>query len=199
MNPNYATEGAYRVYIDYLALKRHFTSKTYDYQKYNGKTKASFDAFQTRNDAFFFYKLSQNPKSHDLMLSNIVLNPNVWVRELLEDRCEEIYLDWKKRIDGLTHHFNQDLKQLNDDYQSNFVIINGQHPPLLSKFLQRKISLETFTILTNLSNVLKYWEDNIVDKIIASDKINLSKKYMPFLDIDRKKFATHIKSHIQSV
>lgn len=199
MNPNYATESAFKTYIDYLALKRHFTTKNYDYQKYNGKTKASFDTFQTRNDAFFFYKLSQRPERHNLMLSNIVKNPNTWIKDILEESGEEIYADWKKRIDGLSYHFEQDLSKLDDDYKSNFVVINGQHPKLLSLFLQRKISLETFTILTNLSKVLDYWEQNVVDKIVAGDKILLSRKYYPFLDFDRKKFSAIIKNQLSTV
>jgi hypothetical protein len=199
MKPNYATEAAFKTYIDYLALKRHFTTKSYDYHKYNGKVKASFESFQTRNDAFFFYKLSQRPENQQLIISNMVQNPDVWIRDIVEETGEEIYKSWKKRVDGLTYHFQQDLKQLDEDYKSNFIVIGGQHPRLLSLFLQRKISLETFTILTNISNVLDYWENNVVDKIVACDKIELSRKYYPFLDVDRKKFSVIIKNHLTSV
>ena len=199
MKPNYATEAAFKTYIDYLALKRHFTTKSYDYHKYNGKVKASFESFQTRNDAFFFYKLSQRPENQQLIISNMVQNPDVWIRDIVEETGEEIYKSWKKRVDGLTYHFQQDLKQLDEDYKSNFIVIGGQHPRLLSLFLQRKISLETFTILTNISNVLDYWENNVVDKIVACDKIELSRKYYPFLEVDRKKFSVIIKNHLTSV
>jgi hypothetical protein len=199
MNPNYATEDAFRTYIDYLALKRHFTTKTYDYHKYNGKVKASFDSFQTRKDAFFFHKLSQNQNRNKLLLSNIVHNPNTWVGDLFEQAAEDVYLAWKKRIDGLTYQFQQDLKLLDDDYKSNFLVKEGQHPKLMSLFLQRKVSLETFTIITNLSNVLTYWDENVVDKVVAGDKILLSRKYFPFLEIDRKKFSSIIKNHLENV
>jgi hypothetical protein len=199
MNPSYATEDAFRSYIEYLALKRHFTTKSYDYHKYNGKVKASFDAFQTRRDVFFFYKLSKNPDRHELVLSNMIKNPNIWVGEILEETAEEVYKSWKKRIDGLTYHFQQDLKQLDEDYKANFVVSNGQHPKLLSLFLQQKVSLETFTILTNLSNVFDYWNEKVVDKIVAGDKILLSRKYFPFLELDCKKFSAIIKNHINSV
>lgn len=199
MNPNYATEDAFKTYIDYLALKRHFTTKTYDYHKYNGKVKGSFESFQTRKDAFFFHKLSQNPNRHLLLLANIVNNPNMWVGDLFEQTAEDVYLAWKKRIDGLTYQFQQDLKLLDDDYKSNFIVREGQHPKLMSLFLQRKVSLETFTIITNLSNVLTYWDENVVDKVVAGDKILLSRKYFPFLEIDRKKFSSIIKTHLESV
>jgi hypothetical protein len=199
MSINYSTKEAFNVYIDYLAIKRHFTNKSYDYHKYNGKVKASFESFQTRNDAFFFYKLSKKLESRDIILSNILHNQNVWIREITEEKGDEIYKDWKKRIDGLTYQFQQDLKVIDEDYKSNFIVTNGQHPKLVSLFLQRKISLETFTILTNLSNVFEYWDKNIVDKIVAYDKILLSRKYFKFLDIDQKKFSQIIKNHLISV
>ena len=194
MSTNYANEDSFKTYIDYLALKRHFTNDSYDYHKYNGKIKASFDKFQTRNDAFFFFKLSKRSDRHHFMLSNIVKNPNIWVRDLCEDSAENTYLDWKKKIDGLTYQFNIDLGKLKEDYKSNYVVTEGgQHPYLMSLFLQKQISLETFSILTNMSQVFDYWEKEIVDKFISRDIIRLSKKYYPFLEIDNKKFQDVVK------
>lgn len=194
MSTNYANEDSFKTYIDYLALKRHFTNDSYDYHKYNGKIKASFDKFQTRNDAFFFFKLSKRSDRHHFMLSNIVKNPNIWVRDLCEDSAENTYLDWKKKIDGLTYQFNIDLGKLKEDYKSNYVVTEGgQHPYLMSLFLQKQISLETFSILTNMSKVFDYWEKEIVDKFISRDIIRLSKKYYPFLEIDNKKFQDVVK------
>lgn len=195
MQGNYATDESFRTYIDYLALKRHFTTDGYDYQKYNGKVKASFDSFQVRNDTFFFYKLSKKDERHHLMLSNFIKNPNVWVRDLCEENAEAVYLDWKKRIDGLTYLFTSDLGKLKEDFKSNFVVgSSGQHPYLMQIFLQKQISLETFSILTHISNVFPYWEKEIVDKVVSRDMIRLSRKYYPFLTIDRKKFQSVIKT-----
>lgn len=194
MSTNYANEDSFKTYVDYLALKRHFTNDGYDYHKYNGKIKASFDKFQTRNDAFFFFKLSKKSDRHHFMLSNIVKNPNIWVRDLCEESAENTYLEWKKKIDGLTYQFNLDLGKLKEDYKSNYVVTEGgQHPYLMSLFLQKQISLETFSILTNMSKVFDYWEKEIVDKFISRDIIRLSKKYYPFLEIDNKKFQDVVK------
>jgi hypothetical protein len=59
--------------------------------------------------------------------------------------------------------------------------------------MQKKITLETFTLLTNLSNIFPYWEKEIVDRIVARDIIRLSRKYRPFLSIDEKKFKNLIR------
>lgn len=193
MTINYANEESFRVYIDYLALKRHFTTDSYDYKKYNGKVKASFDSFQTRNDAFFFYKLSRKNDWHNMILANILKNPNIWIREILEDKGEQIYAEWEGRIDALTYTFKDDLSRLKDNYADNFIPVQGQHPYVMTLYLQNKISLETFTILSNISNIYDRWSNELVDKVVARDIIRLSKKYYPFLEIDRKKFSEIVK------
>lgn len=193
MTINYATEEAFRVYVDYLALKRHFTTDNYDYHKYNGKVRASFESFQTRNDAFFFYKLSRNKNWHNMILANILKNQNVWVREILEETGDSIFAEWEGRIDSLTYTFKDDLSRLKDNYADNFIPNNGQHPYIMTLYLQNKISIETFTILSNISNIYERWSNEIVDKVVARDIIRLSKKYYPFLEIDRKKFSEIVK------
>ena len=40
----------------YNALKLHFTSDSYDYFKYHGKTNVSKQTFTTRKDKYQFYK-----------------------------------------------------------------------------------------------------------------------------------------------
>lgn len=69
----------------------------------------------------------------------------------------------------------------------------------MTLYMTRQITLETFTILTNISNVFPYWEQNIVDKVIARDMIRLSKKYYPFLEIDKKKFSAIVKDTLELV
>lgn len=192
---NYATEESFNTYIDYLALKRHFTTSSYDYHKYNGRVKASFKSYQTRNDAFFFYKLSQRPDRHNLMLANIVANPNIWVRDLCEDRAEEVYVEWKKKTDALTRTFTTDLSKIDPQLQDNFVVRPGSHPSLIERLLRKQISFETFTILAHVTNVFPYWEQMLGNDVVAADVIKTSKKYFPFLEVDKKKFASVLKSH----
>ena len=194
MTINYATDESFRVYVDYLALKRHFTTDSYDYHKYNGKVKASFDNFSTRNDTFFFYKLSKNKDWHNILLSNILKNPNVWIREMLEESGESTFAEWEGRLDSLTYTFKDDLSRLKENYPDNFISVNGQHPYIMTLYLQNKITIETFTILANISNIYERWSTEIVDKIIARDIIRLSRKYYPFLEIDRKKFSEIVKN-----
>ena len=192
---NYANEASFRVYVNYLALKKHFDTDGYDYHKYNGKIRASFEKFQTRPDAFFFYKLSKKDDPLKILLSNLILNPKAWIREIVEERGEENYLNWQRKMDSLSYNFKNELKKLKDDYHSNFIVKDGQHPHIMTLYLQKEISLETFTLLCKLSNVYPLWEKEIVDKFVARDIIRLSKKYYPFLDINKEKFSKIVKQH----
>ena len=190
---SYANEDSFHWYVKYLAMKKHFTSDGYDYHRYNGKIRASYDKFRTRNDAYFFEKLSRKENPEKLILSNMIVKPNAWIREIVEQEGEERYIEWQRKIDSLSRVFKSDLNLLDDNFQANFTAVNGQHPYIMSMYMQKKISLETITILAKITNIFPYWEKEIVDKIIASDIIRLIRKYRPFLEIDEKKFKNIVK------
>jgi len=134
------------------------------------------------------------------MLANMLVKPNIWVRELLEDTANERYLAWKKKIDSLTQTFKSDLRYLDENFKSNFIVpSDGQHPRLMSLYLSRQITLETFTILCHVSNVFPYWEQNIVDRVVARDIMKLARKYYPFLDVDKKKFSAIVRDTLDLV
>jgi hypothetical protein len=189
----FANEESFNWYVKYLAMKQHFTTDGYDYHKYRGKIRASFDSFRTRNDVFFFHKLANKEEPENILLATMVVKPNAWIREIVEQDGEDRYFEWRRKIDSLSRVFKEDLNKLEDDYQQNFITHNGQHPHVMNLFVQKKITLETFTLLTNLSNIFPYWEKEIVDRIVARDIIRLSKKYRPFLSIDEKKFKNIIR------
>jgi hypothetical protein len=191
-------DSGFETYIKYLALKKHFTSDGYDYHKYNGKVRASIETFRTRNDAYSFTKLSKKDNVIDFMLANFINNQNIWVRQLLDYEAENRYLEWRKKIESLTYTFKSELKNLNEDWTANFVSRDGQHPYIMTQYSQKKISLETFVILTHAANIFEYWSEKIVDKIISRDIIRLSRKYKPFLLYDERKFKDIIRDHFQT-
>lgn len=190
---SYANENSFQWYVKYLAMKKHFTSDEYNYHKYNGKIRASYDKFRTRNDAYFFEKLSNKENPEKLILANIIVKPNIWIREIVEQEGEDRYINWQGKIDSLSRIFKTELNLLDDNFQANFTSVNKQHPLLLTMYLQKKISLETLTILSNIANIFPYWEKEVVDKIVAGDIIRLIKKYKPFLEIDEKKFKDIVR------
>lgn len=190
---SYANEQSFGLYVNYLAMKKHFTTDNFDYHKYNGKIRATYDKYRTRPDVYFFHKLSKMEHPRDVLLSNMIEKPNAWIRDIVEESGEARYLDWKRRIESLGYLFKSELSKLDDDWQANFATPDGQHPLVLRLFIQKQISVETWTILTHIANIFPYWDKNLVDKIVARDIIRLSKKYRPFLEIDEKKFKDIVR------
>lgn len=187
--PVYNTRAAYDIYVYYLALKRHFTSN-YDFFKYNGKVKANAMSFENRKDKFFFYKLSRMREARELILANLLEDPNIWIGEMMDDKAMNIYHEWLKRQQSLTYIFKRELNELDDDFDANFIVDNGQHPRLLKLYTQRHVSLETLIVLTGMAKCLSYWNKNISDTIVFPSINNTIKKYKPFLNYDVEKMKT---------
>jgi|TARA_X000000950_G_scaffold60719_1_gene73763 hypothetical protein len=188
-----ASDDPFNAYVKFLALKKHFTTDNYDYFKYNGKVRANRETFMSRNDAYSFAKLAKKDDPQGLILSNILINKNIWIRDLLDSEAEARYTNWRKRIESLGYIFKSELAHLNDEYKRNFISRDGQHPLVMTLLLQKKISLETFTILSHSANIFSYWSEKVVDKHVSFDIINKSKKYKPFLDYDTNRFNTYVK------
>lgn len=182
----YNTNDAYQMYVYYLAIKRHFTSN-YDFHKYNGKINASVTSFETRKDKFFFYKLSKKTDAKNFILANVVENPNIWVGDIVGEKGDAVFMEWKKRQQSISYVFKSELSNLDEDFDSNLIVKDGQHPKLLRLYINRTISKETLIIVDDLTNVFSYWNNKLVDKIIFPDILNTCNKYKPFLEFDRNK------------
>lgn len=179
---------AYETFILYISLKNHFTQKNYDYFKYNGKSRISFTSFEKRKDRIFFQKLAKHNDVLGFLVSNLVLNNKSWIKTLAySEEAENIYKNWLKVNQSLLYTFKQDLNKLDDNFNSNFIIKENSHPPILSLFLSGDISLETFCILIDISNCEKYFDKNLKDDVIWKEIGLKVKKYKPFIRYDKEK------------
>lgn len=75
----------FEAYKTYVSLKNHFTKESYDYFKYGGKGKFSESSFEVRKDKYFFYKLSKQKDLVNYIVSNFVVNENLWVGDLVNE------------------------------------------------------------------------------------------------------------------
>ena len=185
----YDTEDAFKMYVYYLALKRHFTSDSYDFFKYNGKVRADRKSFETRKDKYHFFKLSKKENAKELILSNMLVDPNIWVGKLFDEKSVKIYTEWKKRKDSLTHTFKSEISNLDDDFNRNFLVEGGDYPFVLKIYNRGKISLETLIILIDVSGCLSYWKQKLSDNVLFSPINNKVERYRGFFeyDIDKMK------------
>lgn len=183
----YSTQAAYDLYVYYLALKRHFTTD-YDFFKYNGKVKASQQAFENRKDKFQFYKLSKRKDAKEYILANMIYEPTLWIGDLIDnEKAEEVLVEWTRKQQALSYVFDTDLTELNPDFNSNLVVEDGQYPRLLQLYNMRRVNVETLIIIDDLVKNFRYWERNISDPIIFPQIKRTVEKVRPFISYDRPK------------
>lgn len=188
----------FQVYVDYLALKNHFTTEWYDYIKYNGKTKANVESFETRKDRMFFEKLARHRDPHNLMLANFVNDNKVWARDLAySPDCENTYIEWLKKTQAIVNTIRNDLGHFNEDFNSNFVVEGNSHPKCLQLYLGGDICRETFTVVVDVTGCFKYWDKKLADDFMWQDTKIGYQKYLPFLKYDRAKVKQTLRERFE--
>lgn len=183
----------YDTYITYLSLKKHFAEPKYDYFKYNGKVKASVDAFEKRSDKIFFKKISKHKDTINYILANVIDRKIGYAGDLVGEEAEECYTNWLRINESLTYNTISEIGELRESFTDKFRVQNGQHPELLKMRIRNKISLETFTILNEHLGFFSVWDRKISDDIIWPKHRDKSLKYCQFLDYDRNKVKKFLK------
>lgn len=176
------------VYRDYLALRNHFNSSSYDFFKYQGKGSAKSDSFNRRKDKFFFEKVAKHKDPHGFMLANFVNDSKTWIRDMAySDDAERVYLSWLKRKDSLTYILSNDLDKLQLPFDSNFVIHDGQHSYILVLLLGDQINVESVCVLMDLIGCYSYWDKQLKDDVVWQEIGQRLKKYTPFIKYEKEK------------
>lgn len=194
----------FAAYALYNALKLHFTSNSYDYFKYHGKTSVSKNTFSTKKERFSFYKLSRKYSIEELKnfyVANFIVGKGNWARELLTPEAEDNYKRWQKITQSLTYTFENDIMLLLDKVKTPNELLSvssGDYPMLLKATMQEDISLETLVILNDIMKFFVMWNEKIEDDIIWPNFRMKCEKYSPFLSYDKKKFKTILKDKIGS-
>ena len=179
---------AFECYQEYIALKNHFTKPSYNYFKYNGKSKLNIGSFDARKDKLYFMKVAKHSEPRNYILSNLVENPKFWIKEIaFSPTSEKIYRDWSKRQQSMLYLFKEELSKLNDEFDSNFKAEDKTHPYVVKLFLRKDISLETLVLLVDLVKCSAYWSKRFEYDPTIESILNKVMKYRPFLEYDREK------------
>lgn len=180
----------FEAFEKYIALKNHFTQKTYDFFKYNGRVKIRPEAFERRRDKYFFVKLAKNQHVVDYLLANFVDGDvNQWVGDIVQHQeSEEIYKNWLSRQQSLTYRFRQDMSKLDSVFDQNIICKKNEHPKLLVLYLQKQICIETLIIMDMLTGCFKHWDKHIEEQVIWPNVKRKCLRYRPFLSIDVDKY-----------
>ena len=190
--------GPFDTYKTYLSLKNHFTSKTYDYHKYCGKSRASVQSFYKRKDRFWFEKLARQKDDKEIenfFIANFVScsDPQtLWIGEIIRNG-ETSYTSWQKKVQSLSYVFKEESKGLFGEHKVDDVFdCSKGHPIILKKFLSGKISLETLVIYDRIFLFRNNFDKKMDDPVWETVSLKM-KKYSPFLNIDVFRFKKLLK------
>ena len=183
---------------EYLALKNHFTKKSYDYHKYCGKSRATVQSFYKRKDRFWFEKVVRQKTDKEVVeffVANFVScsDPqSLWIGEIMKEG-ETRYKEWQKKVQSLSYLFKEESQQIFSQHKFEEVFdCSKSHPVLLKMFLSGKISLETLVIYDKIFMYGNNFDKKLKDPVWESVSMKI-KKYNPFLNIDVLKFRKILK------
>lgn len=199
----------FEAYKLYVSLKQHFSIQNdYNYVKYNGKTRnISVSTYERRNDKFFFEALG-NKQKKDLLqyfVANFAYHGSdaVWIGDLHSKESEDVYFNWKKRVQSLSYIFEEDLKEVNEfliarglGFDRLFDVEDGEHPIIFRFVQQRMIEVESYIIMDSVLKFSKRIAKKIIDSYIFPTEQYKYDRYGDFLKLTD---STHYENIMKGV
>lgn len=192
----------FEAYQVFMAMKLHFTTESYDYSKYNGKTTVTPSSFKKRKDAWRFKRMGKRFTKSELemyLLANFMENKNVWIGSLRK----EPYFNLLKKIEGLEYHFKKDVRALVErseekgvDFWTLFKYTNHEHPEVLKMLASEEISIETFMLIDRLVHCSEMYEHRMKNDILWREIKETMDLYQPFLTEDVKQYRSILSQAI---
>lgn len=186
-----------------MAIKLHFTSEKYNVFQSRGSVKGTRDTFNSRNDRYIFEKLANRyPEDREIIqffVSNFAYGNDTAIYG--NGEAEELYLEWQRRKQSITKVFIDDLTNIMNFCDANkfstdgiFRSKNGELPVLLTLYLSGKVSIETISIIDDISPFVSNWKNDTTTRVVLGDKILRINKLKGFVKYDKEKL-TKIFNH----
>lgn len=184
---------SYQAYQTWRAVKAHFGGEKYDFFKYGGKLRGGSPMdFETRKDKWMFEKLGREEDVIGYVVSAVCEKPEIWIGDALKDETRRQYLERQGRIAAMPYRFKDEIRVLRQNGLGVLIGVAGKHPQIVTEYLGKRISLETLTVI---SEVTKVWPPNVttdpVEKPIALRVV----KYRPFLHVEYDLLGHMLKDH----
>jgi len=189
----------YEAFCLFQSIKLHFTTKSYDYFKYNGKSNITLATFENRKDKYYYHKLARKyPNKEvltDFLVANFLVKEKVWIGDLLHEEADLIFVERQKILQSLSYRFENDCRALFEDVPEpdKVLMSDGDYPELLTRVLRGEVTFETLCILNKVLRFLPYWNKKISDTIRWPGIANKMVKYTAFLPNDDVKYKTILK------
>lgn len=169
----------------FQAVRLHFTTDSFDYFNYHGKTKASEESFELRKDKYSFHKLARMTTEDELPYYLAVNfqkgDSKMWVSPLITEDASKLFKTWVKWQEARSDRLREDLCKLSDkNFRDLIVSKGGQFPELLNLVFQDELCYDSLVILDHFINLMEPWNKKIEDDFIWGDFYMKFKKYKPF-------------------
>jgi hypothetical protein len=189
----------FEVYRLYLALKLHFTTKSYDITKTKGAVRAKKETFLKRKDLTSIRKMARDFKRSeviDILVANFV-SGDKW-GGIFDAGLLETHKKWLTSKQRMLYNFSTDLDNILFRMEKDGVksaIHEGSHPLIFRMIMGRDINLETVVMLEKLRPFVSEYKDDFV----LEDTCLLVSKYKPFVRFDKEKINSQHTEKLISI
>jgi hypothetical protein len=169
----------------FVGIRNHFTTDSYDFVKYQGKTKVTYAAYAKRKDLHRFEKLARQSNAKMLLVSSFIEGCH-WINDIVGDKGYDAMIKHQKYLEATAYNFKNELQDLPQPL-GNLVGCKDGTPKLAQLYFQKKVSLETLVLIDNLVDFVSIWRDNQSSDPLISALIKTICKYRPFVEYDKEK------------
>lgn len=176
----------YKVFQYYLATKLHFTTKSFDVFKNNGRVRTTLEQYNKRKEKRVFEAISKQFSTDRDCVEYFVANFLYDNKDVLytPDESRVNYTTFIKRKQSLTQGFSDDLDFLLNSNSEYFTL--QKIPDVLKYTLSGDIKIESLIILDSIDNFLEpLLEDSTVQTLLG-DFLLRSVKGRKFIKINNK-------------
>lgn len=177
-------------YQQFMAIKLHFTG-TYDFFKYNGKTRMGWKQFEKFPGKRIIHTLLHKHKEKyvEFVATGFATDPTLsWVGDFLGGDADKHWTQHLRYMQAIKHNYQNELQELmelaDDDIRK--VLLGGGDLPLIERRRQKGLtSIETCCIL---DDIFQYINRNDC-KHPLWEKTKAITDYSPFLALNRATFV----------
>lgn len=173
---------------NYQAIKLHFSSKNYNYNKYNGKVKSNI--YKDLVPYSMIAKGKRKDDFPDFFIPGLFQNPKIGINFFLTDDYISVWKYWVSYQKSPKYFFERELIDLREyldkrNLQTDEIFrIKTNELPLIYKFIvKNQISPQTFLYLDKVFDFSKRMDLKISEKI-----------YYPIVKARLSKLETFLKS-----
>lgn len=183
------TQKAFWYYKSFIAIKFHFTQKSYNIVETKGRVNITEEAFKEKPEVDVFKALAKAYQSQNLfreiVVANILRNPKVHPTFLLSEEAKNIHSKWIAKTDFLYYNFENEIGSLMEIPFDEMFSTDGMNPPLImKKYIDGSISLETLVILFRYTKLKKIYCDLLKDCFVFQELYHLILKYSYLMNYD---------------